>query len=70
MLSYVKKQTVTITIGVSFFVFGFFIAATLLNLSERDVVVGLISGAVCGLTILAVSLTQERRSDAVSAQPA
>jgi uncharacterized membrane protein len=70
MLSYVKKQTVTITIGVSFFVFGFFIAANLLNLSERDVVVGLISGAVCGLTILAVSLTQERRSDAVSAQPA
>jgi uncharacterized membrane protein len=70
MLSYVKKQTVTITIGVSFFVFGFFIAANLLNLSERDVVVGLISGAVCGLTILAVSLTQERRSDAVSAHPA
>jgi hypothetical protein len=66
MLSYVKKQTVTITIGVSFFVFGFFVAAKLLQLSERDVLVGLVSGAICGLTILAVSLMQERRSDAVS----
>jgi hypothetical protein len=32
MLSYVKQQTVTITIGVSFFVFGFFITANLLHL--------------------------------------
>jgi hypothetical protein len=70
MMSYVKQQTVTITIGVSFFVFGFFIAANLLHLSERDVLVGLISGAICGITILAVSLMQERRSDAVSAHPA
>ena len=62
MLSYVKKQTVTITIGVSFFVFGFFIVANLLKLSERDVLVGLISGAVGGVTMLAVSLAQERRS--------
>ena len=61
MLSYVKKQTVTITIGVSFFVFGFFIVANLLKLSERDVLVGLISGAVGGVTMLAVSLIQERR---------
>jgi hypothetical protein len=68
MLDYVRKQTVTITIGVSFFVFGFFIAANLLNLSERDVLVGLISGAVGGVTMLAVSLAQERRSDAASAR--
>jgi hypothetical protein len=67
MMNYVKKQTVTITIGVSFFVFGFFIVANLLHLSERDVLVGLISGAICGITILAVSLMQERRPDAVSA---
>ena len=43
----------TITIGVSFFVFGFFIVANLLHLSERDVLVGLISGAVGGVTMLA-----------------
>ena len=62
MMDYVKKQTVTITIGVSFFVFGFFIAANLLNLSERDVLVGLISGAIGGVTMLAVSRLQEREA--------
>jgi hypothetical protein len=68
MLDYVKKQTVTITIGVSFFVLGFFIAANLLHLSERDVLVGLISGAIGGVTMLAVSLAQERRADSTSAR--
>lgn len=66
MLSYVKKQTVTITIGVSFFVFGFFIAASLFELSERDILVGLISGAVGGITMFFVSLVQERRPAPVS----
>ena len=70
MLNYVKQHTVTITIGVSFFVFGFFIVANLLNLSERDVLVGLISGAVGGVTMLAVSLAQERRADSTSARMA
>jgi uncharacterized YccA/Bax inhibitor family protein len=66
MLSYVKNQTVTITIGVSFFVFGFFVVANILHLSGHEVLVGLISGAVGGLTMLAVSILQERRSSAVS----
>ena len=70
MLSYVKKQTVTITIGVSFFVFGFFIIANFLKLTERDVIVGLISGAVGGVTMLATSLSQERRARAAAARPA
>jgi hypothetical protein len=70
MLSYVKKQTVTITIGVSFFVFGFFIVANLLKLTERDVLVGLISGAVGGVTMLATSLSQERRTRESAARPA
>ena len=70
MLSYVKKQTVTITIDVSFFVFGFFIVANLLKLTERDVLIGLISGAVGGGTMLAASLIQERRGRAVAARPA
>jgi hypothetical protein len=70
MLSYVKQHTVTITIGVSFFVFGFFIVANLLQLSGREVLVGLFSGAVGGATMLAVSLVQERRSNAASMRPA
>jgi hypothetical protein len=70
MLSYVKKQTVTITIGVAFFVFGFFIVANLLHLSEREVLIGLISGGVGGITMLSVSRLQERRSASVSARTA
>ena len=63
MLSYVKQQTVTITIGVSFFVFGFFIAANLLHLSERDVLVGLISGAIGGVTMLRCRGCRSARPD-------
>jgi uncharacterized YccA/Bax inhibitor family protein len=70
MLDYVRKQTVTITIGVSFFVLGFFISANLLNLSERDVLVGLISGAIGGLTMLAVSRLEERKAETTSARMA
>jgi hypothetical protein len=69
MLSYVRKHTVTITIGVSFFVLGFFIVANLLKLTERDVLVGLISGAVGGVTMLATSLSQERRAREGAARP-
>jgi hypothetical protein len=68
MLSYVKKQTVTITIGVSFFLCGFFTVANLLHLSDRDVLVGLVAGAIGGITILVVSSTQERRSRSASVQ--
>jgi uncharacterized YccA/Bax inhibitor family protein len=74
MLNYVKKQTVTITIGVSFFVFGFFVVANVLHLSERDILIGLISGAIGGATMLLVSRVQERdqerKSDSVSARAA
>ena len=70
MMSYVKKHTVTITIGVSFFVFGFFIVANILSLSEREVVVGLISGAACGLTMLIAAMVQERRGNSASIRPA
>jgi hypothetical protein len=70
MLSYVQTQTVTITIGVSFFVFGFFIVANVLHLSERDVAVGLIAGAIGGITMLVVSRAEERRAPSVSARMA
>lgn len=70
MRDYVKKHTVTITIGVAFFVFGFFIVANVVGLSERDILVGLISGAVGGVTMLAVALFQERRTRSVAARAA
>jgi hypothetical protein len=63
MLAHVKKNTVPITIGVSFFVFGFFVTANVLNLSEREIVIGLIAGAVGGMTTLLSMLWQERKDE-------
>jgi hypothetical protein len=62
MLAHIKQHRVNITIGVAFFVFGFFVAANVLHLSERDVVVGLISGGIGGLTMLCASLIEARKS--------
>jgi hypothetical protein len=62
MLDHIRNHRVTITIAVAFYVFGFFIVANVLHLSERDVVVGLLSGSICGVTTLVASLVQERRA--------
>jgi fluoride ion exporter CrcB/FEX len=67
MLARLKKHTVPITIGVSFFVFGFFITANVLNLSEREIVIGLIAGSIGGITTLVAMLWQERSAIEASA---
>lgn len=61
MISRLQCHAVPITIGVSFFLFGFFAVANLVALSDREVVIGLISGAIGGLTILTVVLWSERK---------
>ena len=70
MLSYVRKQTTTITISVSFFLCGFFTVANVLHLSDRDVLIGLAAGAIGGTTILVMSLVQERRTRVVPVRAA
>jgi len=67
MLARLKKHTVPITIGVSFFVFGFFITANVLNLSEREILIGLIAGGIGGITTLVAMLWQERSALAAQA---
>jgi hypothetical protein len=67
MLARVKKHTVPITIGVSFFVFGFFVTANLLNLTEREIVIGLIAGGIGGITTLVSMLWQERKAATATA---
>ena len=70
MIPFIRRHTVTITIGVSFYVFGFFIVANILGLSERDILVGLISGSACGLTMLIAAMIQERRAGATRTEAA
>ena len=60
MLQQLKDNTVPITIGVSFYLFGFFVMANVLDLSDREIVIGLIAGAVGGLTTLVAMLWPER----------
>jgi hypothetical protein len=64
MLDHLKRHTVPITIGVSFYIFGFFVMANVLKLSDRDIVVGLMAGGIAGITILISMLWQERRAGA------
>ncbi len=61
MFENLKNSTVPITIGVSFYIFGFFIMSTALNLSEREIVIGLIAGGVGGITTLVAMLWPERK---------
>ena len=62
MYQHLKKYTVPVTISVSFYLFGFFIMVNALKLTDRDIAVGLIAGAVGGLTMLVATYWQERRS--------
>ena len=45
-----------ILIGVSFFLFGFFVIGNALDLTARDIIGGLVAGAVGGVTMLLVIL--------------
>jgi hypothetical protein len=51
-----KSYRVCIAISTSFFIFGFFVAADLFELSSQDMAAGLIAGAVAGITILLVTI--------------
>jgi hypothetical protein len=51
-------------IAISFFIFGFFVTANALDLALREIVIGLIAGAVGGATMLVAQL-----HEAHAAQP-
>ena len=59
----IQHLAVPITITVSFYVFGFFIMAETLGLSGREIVIGLISGAVGGVTTLIAVLYRQDAAD-------
>jgi hypothetical protein len=43
-------------IAVSFFIFGFFVTADMLNLALREIVIGLVAGTIGGATTLSFVL--------------
>jgi fluoride ion exporter CrcB/FEX len=71
MFRQLQNNTVPITIGVSFYLFGFFVMANALDLTDREIVIGLIAGAIGGLTTLVTALWPERKAaHSASATPA
>jgi hypothetical protein len=56
-----QSHSVRIVTGVAFFLFGFFVTANILDLQDREIVVGLLAGLVGGLVMLITVLRQERR---------
>lgn len=61
MLKFISESALVIAISLSFFVFGFVLGADFFQLSFRQVVTGLIAGAVCGVAILAVEYSRSRK---------
>ena len=60
MIKNILKRKVAIVIAVTFFLFGFFVTAEALSLSLREIVIGLVAGAVAGVTTLMVLLRESK----------
>jgi hypothetical protein len=56
MIKIIKIYQTRILIGVPFFLFGFLVVAQCLDLSLPEMFVGLLSGAVGGMVMLAVAV--------------
>ena len=67
MLEQIQRHCVRIVIGVAFFLFGFFITANALTLTDREIAVGLLAGFIGGLTMLVAVVWQERTARATMA---
>ena len=62
MRKFIYDRAVIIAISLSFFAFGFVLAANVYDLTSQEVFVGLIAGAVCGITVLVVEIVNSTRS--------
>ena len=67
MIARLQRHVVPITIGVSFYVFGFFVMVNALGLAEREIVIGLVCGAIGGITTLAAVLRIDQNTGQLAA---
>jgi uncharacterized membrane protein YciS (DUF1049 family) len=61
MFKFIGDNAVTISICLSFFTFGFVLGADFFQLSSRQIIAALISGAVCGATILGIEYYRSQK---------
>ena len=60
MIRRLQQRSVPIVIAVTFYVTGFFTIANVLVLNGREVVIGLLAGAIGGLCMLIIEMLDER----------
>jgi hypothetical protein len=63
MFEHLKNNSVPMMIGITFYLFGFFVMSDALKLSGREMMVGLVAGAIGGITTLLVTLRQGQAAD-------
>lgn len=68
MRTYLQANAVIIVISALFFFTTFLVAADLFELSDREVMIALISSVVCGATILMVSILTSQVTPLVAAK--
>lgn len=62
MRQFLYDRATIIAVSLSFFVFGFVLAAEIYELTAQETITGLIAGAVCGVTILVIEVANSMRS--------
>ena len=61
MRKFIYDRAVIIAVSLSFFAFGFVLAANAYDLTSQEVIIGLVAGAVCGITVLAIEIANSMR---------
>ena len=69
MLEQLNRMTLPAAISIASFDATFFIAADFFELTSREILLGIVAGAVSGMSVLAAVLWQSARSVASQAQP-
>ena len=69
MLEQLNRMTLPAAISIASFDATFFIAADFFELTSREILLGIVAGAVSGMSVLAAVLWQSARNVASQAQP-
>ena len=69
MLEQFNRLTLPVAISIASFDATFFIAASLFGLTAREILLGVVAGAISGLSVLGAVLWQSTRNAASPAKP-
>ncbi len=61
MLKFIYDRALIIGMSLSFFTFGFVLAKDVYDLTSEEVTIGLIAGAVCGVTVFLIEIANFMR---------